>query len=518
MSGEVINEDYKEFAEFLTGLDRIYGVWNKETGKVFTAKKSPIFEHYQKHLDGEVGLGIVPIQDDNKCVFGVIDIDNHGEDAKDIDLKALEGKISKWNLPLVLCRSKSGGAHLYLFVTKPTQATNIRSVLLKWSSLLGYKGAEVFPKQTRISEGQNGSWINLPYFDHKSTVRYAIKSGNKLTLSEFIQEVKDNRHSWTEVKKMDTQCLANVNLDGAPPCLVHLYEDGIGEGHRNEAMYNFGVYYRGRQDDWEEALVALNYNKDVMDKPLPKGEMSTLCASIRKSKSYKYKCTQAPIVSYCDKDTCKKQKYGIQSMGGGYNDFVIGDLTKILSDPPRWIVEINDVPVEMCTEELMSFRLMRRVIVEKLSIVAPPFKDEDWLQCIMPKLEEKKEIKAPEDASVGGVVISMLKEFISAVDATIDGEGSYIGDKKDIMRGIPVFVKEGEESFVYFRGGDFINYLKRRRAEEAKGAKLWSILRQAGCGHKKVRIGSSVAQVWTYRYTPDTIEFANPVDKVKEEF
>ena len=166
----------------------------------------------------------------------------------------------------------------------------------------------------------------------------------------------------------------------------------------------------------------------------------------------------------------------------------------------------------------MSFRLLRRVIVEKLSIVAPPLKDEDWLQCIMPKLEEKKEIKAPEDASVGGMIISMLKDFVATVDASTDGDGNYMGDKNDILRGIPVLVKGEDGSCVHFRGGDFINFLKRRRAEEAKGAKLWSILRQAGCGHKKVRVGSSVAQVWTYRYTPEKVEFSNPVNKVKEEF
>lgn len=66
-------------------------------------------ELMQKHLDGESGVGIVPIKGD-MCKFGVIDIDVY-----DLDHASLQRRITDLKLPLVHCRSKSGGAHLYLF-------------------------------------------------------------------------------------------------------------------------------------------------------------------------------------------------------------------------------------------------------------------------------------------------------------------------------------------------------------------------------------------------------------------
>jgi hypothetical protein len=50
-----------------------------------------------------------PINQDNLCKFGALDIDTY-----DLDHKALGAKIRKLKLPLLHCRSKSGGAHLVL--------------------------------------------------------------------------------------------------------------------------------------------------------------------------------------------------------------------------------------------------------------------------------------------------------------------------------------------------------------------------------------------------------------------
>jgi hypothetical protein len=57
------------------------------------------------------GIGIVPIRDDATCVWGAIDIDLD----KEPNLTVLAKQVHKLELPLIVCRSKSGGAHLYLF-------------------------------------------------------------------------------------------------------------------------------------------------------------------------------------------------------------------------------------------------------------------------------------------------------------------------------------------------------------------------------------------------------------------
>ena len=90
-------------------------------------------------------------------------------------------------LPLVVFRSKSGGAHVFLFTEVPVEAKIVRDKLLSISAILGYGGAEVFPKQIELkSEEDTGNFLNLPYFQGDKTTRYAFKiDGSAANLEEF---------------------------------------------------------------------------------------------------------------------------------------------------------------------------------------------------------------------------------------------------------------------------------------------------------------------------------------------
>ena len=58
-----------------------------------------------KHLQGSrQSLGIIPINEDNQCIWGCVDIDSYAG----FDHKKLIDKIKELNLPLMVCRSKSG--------------------------------------------------------------------------------------------------------------------------------------------------------------------------------------------------------------------------------------------------------------------------------------------------------------------------------------------------------------------------------------------------------------------------
>ena len=114
----------EEFAHRFAGLRHGHSVFTptKETredgkakGNYVTISKTitqkELHELWNQHLKGEKGLGLVPIDENNSCVWGAIDIDEFT-----LDLKGLAKKLKKFKLPLVVCRSKSGGAHLFLFV------------------------------------------------------------------------------------------------------------------------------------------------------------------------------------------------------------------------------------------------------------------------------------------------------------------------------------------------------------------------------------------------------------------
>ena len=163
-----------QFSEIFAGNTNGYGLYND--GKHIFVKKPVTKELYEKHLNGELSLGIVPIRADGKCKFGALDIDDHknSEIKKDFDYKELLEKIKFLKLPLVVCRSKSGGAHCYLFLTEWVSAATVRQTLKKMSYALGYERGtvEIFPKQDRLKSGESGSFINLPY--HNGNTRMVV--------------------------------------------------------------------------------------------------------------------------------------------------------------------------------------------------------------------------------------------------------------------------------------------------------------------------------------------------------
>ncbi len=124
------------------GLPRAYGIYvigdedakpgKKRKGKADTLQHDVTEELWERHLRGEIQLGIVPIRDDATCVFGAIDIDVYP-----LDHAALLAKIRKLKLPLTMIRSKSGGAHLMVFLATPMPAVEVRERLSDWAAALG---------------------------------------------------------------------------------------------------------------------------------------------------------------------------------------------------------------------------------------------------------------------------------------------------------------------------------------------------------------------------------------------
>ena len=122
------------------------------------------------HLEGEYGVGICPVNAEGKCYFGVLDIDYYKSKIR----KVLQF-IREYQLPLIPFRSKSGGLHVYLMLSKSVSAKTMRETL----NLISYyfcldiiygKGkVEVFPKQDK-AEGF-GSSVTLPYFNAENPLQ-----------------------------------------------------------------------------------------------------------------------------------------------------------------------------------------------------------------------------------------------------------------------------------------------------------------------------------------------------------
>ena len=117
----------ERFALVFRGLDKAYGAIDlsqastnaggKKKGKYKFVQEPRTTETFEAHIDGKSSIGIVPINEKNECVWGAIDVDTYP-----LDHTKIVQKIEKLKLPLIVCRSKSGGGHIYLFLKKPVPA------------------------------------------------------------------------------------------------------------------------------------------------------------------------------------------------------------------------------------------------------------------------------------------------------------------------------------------------------------------------------------------------------------
>jgi hypothetical protein len=150
----------EKFREIFSGLQSAYGQYQKgergengkQKGKAFIVRKPITDNLWEDHLNGiDPALGIIPINEHNSCKWGCIDIDQYNLNHKD-----LITKIRNLKLPLIVFRSKSGGAHVFLFTKEFIPASLMQTTLKKISEVLGYSGVEIFPKQTEILVERGG--------------------------------------------------------------------------------------------------------------------------------------------------------------------------------------------------------------------------------------------------------------------------------------------------------------------------------------------------------------------------
>jgi hypothetical protein len=491
-----MKEKIERFSGLFVGNPRSYGVFNPKTGKMHTERSAIGFEQYEKHLSGEEGVGVVPVLDDGNCWFGAIDIDAHG-DSPDIDLLELEKAVKQNDLPLTICRSKSGGAHLYLFMTDPTPAKVVRQALAKWAGLVGYPGVEIFPKQDNLPESggerQLGNWLNLCCFDADSPneLRYCFEGGQKVPFAYFL--------SLAESRRVKPAILIE-KTDGehgeAPPCIQRMLVDGVGRGHRNEALYNLVIYFKKAfPETWKDR--AFDANARIFEKPLVHSEAKRTITSASR-REYRYKCKEEPCRSLCNSSLCVKRKFGITPEEKGELELgkppEFGKLEKYTTEPVRWVLYVDDTPVTLATHELMDYKAVRRAVADNLTKIIAPMKNDKWEATLCSLMEKAIILEAPEEASAYGFIRERLFEFFGRADLSSGGED--ITERRALLLGSPVVQKVDGKRVVYFRGSDFIDFLKKNRSEELKGSNLWMALRKVGVEHAKLRVESSVISVW----------------------
>jgi hypothetical protein len=298
---EMLSSDLvRRFAALFHGYDRAYGTYaisqvaenGKHTGKATTVRQDVVPLLYERHLQGEgPGLGIIPLREDDTVYFGAIDYDN-----RNMDHVKAEQAIRSNGLPLVLCRSKSGGGHFYCFLKEPVPAAILRKQLSGWAAVLRMPPkVELFPKQVRrTGDDDVGTFINLPYFKASETKRYAFIDGEPASFSTFLTYAETHKCSlaFDTTLESDTE---NTDSTGSVEESPIVLPDTISEGERNSTLTSLAGSMR-RRGATEESIAAalLVENQARCQPPLPEQEVRAIAKSISK---YPPETIQHPPIS-----------------------------------------------------------------------------------------------------------------------------------------------------------------------------------------------------------------------------
>ena len=452
-----------KFKEIFEGNNSAYGIMKltgevtdkgKAVAKAFIKREKITTQLWVDHLEGkEPALGVIPINEKNECRWGCIDVDEYN-----LDHISLMRNIKGLSFPLVTFRSKSGGAHLFLFAKEFIPASLMQSKLKAMSEALGYAGSEIFPKQTviHVDKGDTGNFLNLPYHGGVRGLRYTFEAGGNAASLESFYSIYDE---WAQTREQ----IESIKIKGkvqdkeafkdGPPCLNRLAEEGFGEGSRNNALFNIAVFCKKAFDGWENKVG--EYNQKYMTPPLTYNEVQTVIKSVGKKQYENYRCKDQPICGVCNAAKCRTKKFGV-----GYDEEQmpeLGQLSKICSTPSQYFLDVDGKRVELTKEQLHNANLFSIEVMDKAGVVIASIpKGPDWREIYLKTLfATMQEIEPLKSLDPKEMLIHLLQEF------TVNRTQARTRD--DILSKMAWTDEDG--SFCYFRMDDFFAFCKRNNWE-----------------------------------------------------
>ena len=232
----------ERFAALFKGYSKAFGTYDpstlggkgKQKPQYRSVKQSPNISDFERHLLGKQPIGIYVLDDNDKVSFAAIDIDEYP-----IDHSGIASKLKSWDLPLVVCNSKSGGAHLYVFFSQQEDPSAVVSALESIATALGYLGAEIFPKQTfRDKPNSLGNFINLPFFGHPMLSYNCWDGEDQLDLEGFLALAEASLTTISELEQAIHEAGFMKSISD------HSMQDNNPVSGRNDFLFKFGCKLR----------------------------------------------------------------------------------------------------------------------------------------------------------------------------------------------------------------------------------------------------------------------------------
>ena len=495
-----MKEDIQKFKNIFEGFNGGFGVFHfkqstglKQQGKSYTSRDPLTDEIWLNHLTGRPfkakiikqngeefqcdvdSIGIAPVREDHKCKWGCIDIDEYP-----INFKELNKKIRERKLPLIVFKSKSKGAHAFMFAKEWVPAKLLQAKLTEIATTLGQANLDrIYPIQTepKIEErGEIGNWLNLPYYYHKNLDktkwRCAInEDGSDATAEQFFILYDKYSLSKEQLENFNIPLEDDWFKDG-PMCLKQMATFGFVEGQRNNTLTEIAVYLKKRfPDDWKGKLGKYNTHcfKDLRGGGLGTQEVLNIEKSVG-SKDYFYGCKHPPLKPFCRPQECRLQKFGVGE--GHVPNNEVSKLSVMMSNPKVWFLTFRGKTVVLSSRELATQRLWQIAATEQTGKTPQLLRQKDW-ETLLNKLQSNVNIipADPETTNRGKLKKYLTQWCLDMVNVQEDSQGKWEIAYQDKS---PFIDKDG---IVWFNLDWFKTHLLTQREWEMASNQTTSFIR-----------------------------------------
>tara|TARA_R100000805_G_C3615237_1_gene116610 strand:+ start:465 stop:2006 length:1542 start_codon:yes stop_codon:yes gene_type:complete len=483
--------DINKFKKIFEGLDRAYGQYtpgetkNGKVGGSAVTKRNLISDAlWKNHLEGQApSLGSIPIRDDNNCTWGCIDIDTYP-----LDINKIISTIRDNKIPLVPCRSKSGGAHLFLFTEELVSAKDMVEKLQELAGGLGYGSCEIFPKQIAVNSirGDVGSWLNLPYFNAKNTMRYAyLDDGSAASLEEFFNLYDKYKVKKEDLKKIKFKIKIKKEEFDGPPCLEKLMQIGIVEGTespnggRDNALTHYTIYAKRKwPEEWQDKIS--EFNQQHIKPPLSYKIVTKTVRSHEKKDYDGYTCKANPMCNFCVSHVCKTREFGIDD--DLEQDFT--DVKKYQTENSFWFITIDKQQVRVRTDDLFEYNRFAKAVFDQINVVLPEMSKKDWKQRLKLIGASAQIEEMGDDTTLDGRFDQHLHAFVNDLGKAMTMDEVAYGK---------CFHKDG---FIYFRTEFLEQFLEKKRFRGYDAIRIGVRMRELGGESVVLKVEKKDKRLW----------------------
>lgn len=468
----------ERMARLFFGSDEYHGYGLETHAGGVTADK------WAGHLKGIETVGVNPHTSRGTCVWGALT--TQYSRAK---IPELCSKVPPSFIPI----HGEKGVNIFLFLDSPCSATLVAKKLRLLAEYLELEEGtfSVYPKQGGMD------WLLMPYFAHDTASMFAVVDKVPQSLNEFLKYAADYRMSLADLSAISVESLGirrETTFQDGPPCMEALTKQGFPEYGKFDALFTVGVYLRQRHPHgWQDRL--LEFNQRHVGASYT--ETAKVIRSMRwKSRRFQYRCSDVPMVDFCNKIACCAREYGIKPT---YRDekairpCVLDEVNQVIcykppagsKDEPYWVFYVGDDMLEVTVNMVQRQSRFAKEFLRQFHRVILPISDTRWTRAMNDLLESAETHEMAFDAGLEGQFMNYVSDFCDTATEELS----------DMVKGTPVH-KDGR---YYFRSADLIRYVTDvRKFRFFRDDQIWiTLARRSKAQHHTVEIGEKGVKCWS---------------------